>query len=1115
MSTPVRASHGAASSGGASAAEGGCSGAFPSEPISAAASSAWASASRGRSVSPVQTGAGGGGGGAGGSAGKYRSASMRNTAPAGSLSAWPEAAAPSPRTPRQAAGGTEFRLGIVVAELQRQAADERRSVHRQLEHLERKLQDQMAAPSAGRERWADLQGSVSGLLEEMSALARRVESLDEKARLRSSSCEELVRQRTRELEQQLHAQQQKALLAVSTSEEMSKRQTARLRKISQTAEDQTRRIQALEEVVRRPQDSGSAHASTMRLEARLLELEGQQASLQEEFMTVQVGYGTSSASGGALEAAASPRAGGDGSSYDALRALERDLSGLASRTTEQLDEHSVSLANLRVRTDSQEQRLTAAGDRLESVVAPPLEAMRAEIAQFRDHDRQESEARLDHLSRQLQNLSDATEERLSEIQSSELGQGEELPELRRLAEASAAQEQQLRRLRDEVLGSDGATLGSGRRAYDQMREEEICGLLVRVEGLEQRVDCMEETGPGNGDALAQKADRSEMLRLDAAIREFAEPLRRLSARTASSEARSAVLERRVEQIQQDAPWNSTGSGSAAENHGATSPRRSASEPTSSSSLETCAKLEALSREMAEVAARVMDLESVLDTSQSAGDGVAMQDTLQRVAGNEAAVRSLQSELENKLKGLSEELKKASLQVATNESASSELRGELGALRAAGEASSSDAGRVDEALKLAAEAHDASKESQDLAGSLGEKLREEQMARQKLASELQALVGSVQALEDSDRNRAPDDSEVATVRAAFESSLKEVSQQVAAVVSRLGVNEASAKAVREELQELLDSAPTKSSREGEGLEELKGELEKVLVKADEALKLAKASQGDCSDLRARLSDVRTVTEELQIETKKLSEQEGSHFEDLEGRVEQLSKEVKAAVPSVDTADLEAKAEEHGEGLVQLRKLLESEKAARTSLSSIVEDAVQRLEASEEASKAVREELMCSGSRSEAADSQAAAAAKGEAEKALAMAASCSEDLESVRSDLRANQASFKDFTVRLQAMGTQLDAAEKASSGSIASAGGSKLQLEVEVEELKRQVAAELEQLAEHQKSLTRAAAAGLGGSSGSALKSNAEDLEKSVERLAGQVAEELRELREHQGELAK
>jgi hypothetical protein len=175
----------------------------------------------------------------------------------------------------------EVRLNVAVGELQRQAEAEKRSLGRQMQNFERRLQDHMNAPNVGRERWADLQGSVSGVLEEMAALSRRVEGLDEKLRVRTTSCEETVRQRTRDLEQQLHAQTHKSHLAASTTEEVQKRHMARLQKVGQSNDDHAKRLDALEEGLQNVRPEGQPPA-IMQFEARLQDLEARQAAFDEE-----------------------------------------------------------------------------------------------------------------------------------------------------------------------------------------------------------------------------------------------------------------------------------------------------------------------------------------------------------------------------------------------------------------------------------------------------------------------------------------------------------------------------------------------------------------------------------------------------------------------------------------------------------------------------------------------------------------------------------------------------------------------------------------------------------------------------------------------------------------
>lgn len=64
---------------------------------------------------------------------------------------------------------------------------------------------------------------------------------------------------------------------------------------------------------------------------------------------------------------------------------------------------------------AEEQRLGAAGDRLEKVFAPSLEALRTELRQQLLAERSEAEQRFDHLARQLKDLAEANEEAVSEV----------------------------------------------------------------------------------------------------------------------------------------------------------------------------------------------------------------------------------------------------------------------------------------------------------------------------------------------------------------------------------------------------------------------------------------------------------------------------------------------------------------------------------------------------------------------------------------------------------------------------------------------------------------------------------------------------------------------------
>eukprot|EP00928_Gymnodinium_smaydae_P033165 TRINITY_DN23828_c0_g6_i1.p1 TRINITY_DN23828_c0_g6~~TRINITY_DN23828_c0_g6_i1.p1 ORF type:complete len:1516 (-),score=411.09 TRINITY_DN23828_c0_g6_i1:124-4560(-) len=547
---------------------------------------------------------------------------------AGASLAWPEGSFPSPRTPRQhtAAGGvgtTELRLSLAaVAEAQRQGEAERRALARQVANLERRVSEHQSGPAAGRERWADLQGSVSGVLEEMQSLSRRVEGLDEKLRMRTASCEESVRQRLRELEQQMHGAHHKTALAVSTGEEMQKRHTARLRKTGQTIEELSRRLEAVEDSVRKPNTArGGALIDLAEMAARLHGIEQQQAALEDELHALGAAarlgaasspMGKASHGTGGRSTTTSSNApyhagceGDDDGEYESsLRSMERQLATLSARTVAQLDEHSAALANMRVRNESQEQRLSALVERCESALSHPLEALRAEMRQLRDHDRQEGDARLAKLESSLDALADTHEE---------LGPDrrdfEDHPVIRRLTETAAAQHQALRRLQDAQHRHETAR-EPRLDHHDLLSSDDVSGLFMRLETMEQRLECVEQDDRQR--ELADKADRSELLRLDVALRELSEPLRRLSQRTATSETKTVALERRVEQLQehsaallQENAMRSKGDASSA--MGGSSSQGVQSDE----AAELLSRLGAMSGSLADLSARLLEVESAV------------------------------------------------------------------------------------------------------------------------------------------------------------------------------------------------------------------------------------------------------------------------------------------------------------------------------------------------------------------------------------------------------------------------------------------------------------------------------------------------------------------------
>jgi len=458
----------------------------------------------------------------------------------------------SPRTPRQSQVASDLRLSVAVAELHRQAEAERKSVCRQLHHLERRFQDQLSEPVMKRERWADLQGSVNGLLEEVTAMGKRIESLDERLRDRTGKCEELTRQKARDLEQQMYAQDSKAQLTLSTSEEHMKRQSAKVKKVVGLVEEHTRRLDVLEATLR----TGSAqstmlYAPNSGIETRLHELEQRQSGLEDDFRgiaTVALEAQNKAVARsieltpGRPEGVENGRLHDDALDRRALTAgepsdnfsltVQRDMAALEKRLTAQLDEHATTIARLRVRSEAQDQRLTAATERVENIMDSPLEALRLELQQLRQQDMHEIEVRIKDVMRRIQLVDDASEERFAELREQVPGSTPQ-DSLLKLASDCTRHEQVLRRL-EANMQSIGAQ-------SQLVSDAEFHRLAARTEMLEQRFDSID--GSFGLHDVASKVDRAELVRME---KELTDSLRHVSQRAATCEARTAAMEQRIE-----------------------------------------------------------------------------------------------------------------------------------------------------------------------------------------------------------------------------------------------------------------------------------------------------------------------------------------------------------------------------------------------------------------------------------------------------------------------------------------------------------------------------------------------------------------------------------------
>lgn len=951
-------------------------------------------------------------------------------------------------------------MSVMVAELQRQQEADRRATQRQLEHLERRIQEQVTAPAQGRERWADLQGSVTGMLEEMSTLARRVENLDEKLRLRTAGVEESVRSKMRELEQQLHSQQQKALLAVSTTEEMSKRQTARLRKISQSLEEQSRRLAAVEEISRHPEMSFG-------LEARVCDLETQQAAWEDELRAVARSAATRACpsamepmSDGALARSVGTLRPLDllADDHSVVRALERDLSQLSQRTSAQLDEHAAALANLRVRLEGQEHRLIAAGERVESMFAAPLEALRAEVSQLRDHDRLEMGSRIDHLTKRIDAVADAGEEtaaemreRVAEVTGDFAGLhswGEEPPALRRLMDHSVTQEQQLRRL--EALAAEPGLHGAH-------ADEDLQNLFLRLQDLEGRVDQAENSGIE--DAIARKADKSELIRLEAAVQELTEPFRRLSQRTANNESRASALEKKVDLLQTDVSRNSPPT--SARDRGLASGGQVDAAGLAASAVS---QVTALSREVAEVKARLVELEALTEEGKAASGSKAPvevpADLLKRMAALEEGSSTLKASLQQ-------------LQRVEKDSPPKQQQ------------SSS----ADEALQLAQGCIQG-------VGQLRNDLHEEQARIKSVSAQLETAITRLASLESSKAQPGPGAADTAALDKLRDAIAKE-------------------SADRQELLKTIQDVDKK-------VEEVKAKSDPSL---GEKVASQKAQlESSLKDLRSwaeqAIARLQAGENEVQLASKGIMEKLQG---DLKQVLTRLDK-VEGKEPAVDKAALEKVQKEVTQAMTRLES--SAPKAAVEKLEGELKQVLTRVEVSEAASQAVRESVMGASMpkqeeveklRSELLDEKAAVKALQEAVQELKQPKEPAAEKDiGVLSQLAGQlehqvgllQSQVADELIRLTDHQLKLSqVARPASTESSPTHRPDTQALEKTVDKFAEQVRKELQELQLHQRELGKAKEIG--------ARIDTQDLEKQVQSLSQQVAAELQELQSHQKELRK
>jgi len=442
------------------------------------------------------------------------------------------------------------RVNAMVAGLQRQSETDRR----RLVQLERKLDNRLedrARENDGREKWAEIQGSVNGLIEENISLTRRVEGLDERLWARTSGTE-LTKQRNREIEQQVQSLEQQSRLASSTLEEAHKRHATKLRRAEHAIEESTRRLAKVEEEMRlRQQQAG--HQRDNYLEARVGALEDRIDS-DVRALQMQLDEGLH---GAALMSGPDPQSIDEAGARvdEAVRAMERSMALLDKRLVGQVEELASSLASMRVKVDGQLQRVEKLAERLETAHEPALESLRAELSQVRQQDKREADGESSSLRGRLQEAIESNEDHISEIRealrqvSAEIAALSLRPEdstmLCNLDERLGFQEQELCEVRARLDAFSAAEVEAAyadeEQKGDMVADGEPCNEL---DDVRRRLEWIEEQS-----AAGAAADRADQRQAQNTVCELVESVSRLKQQALTSEGVAFTLQQQVQQLQ--------------------------------------------------------------------------------------------------------------------------------------------------------------------------------------------------------------------------------------------------------------------------------------------------------------------------------------------------------------------------------------------------------------------------------------------------------------------------------------------------------------------------------------------------------------------------------------
>eukprot|EP00928_Gymnodinium_smaydae_P038959 TRINITY_DN26737_c0_g3_i1.p1 TRINITY_DN26737_c0_g3~~TRINITY_DN26737_c0_g3_i1.p1 ORF type:complete len:1730 (+),score=510.19 TRINITY_DN26737_c0_g3_i1:209-5398(+) len=508
------------------------------------------------------------------------------------------------------------KVNVVISSLQRQCEADRRRIA----GLERKVEarlEESARDGENRERWAEVQGSVSGLIEETQGLTRRVESLDERLWARTSGSE-LAKQKSRELEQQVQALEQQARITSASVEETQKRQAAKLRRAEHTIEDLIKRLTKVEEERSRPLPppvDGYLQSRVGTLEQHVQELVGETRSLQMQLDEVQHLYD-------GARAREDEAADGDSGFGDALHSLERGHASLEKKVLGHVEDLQSSLATLRVKVDGHCSRVGTLAERLETAHVPALESLRSELLQNHSQHRNEIDGEIMSLKGRTREHHEGHEESIAELReelrtaraelaAAALHRNEEHqhsnPALMTLADRLNGHDQEIDEIRSyldqlphsgvpplpqhggEGEGQDGEG-GEGGEYHDGHVSAEA------VEDLQRRIEWLEEQSAAVSAAPEQQdaGQQRQLAQVQNSVCDMREQLSRLSHRVSSGETSTSAIQQQVQQLQ----------GMIDRHHSDSGPSRN--------SAEVEAKVGAVSQQVADISARLLEVEGSLD-----------------------------------------------------------------------------------------------------------------------------------------------------------------------------------------------------------------------------------------------------------------------------------------------------------------------------------------------------------------------------------------------------------------------------------------------------------------------------------------------------------------------